>query len=287
MLFEEYKRSLKMPEVEEVLDLIFYRPVAFLFVKLIYRMPVTPNGITMLSLLSGLIAAWYFSIGVSQALVVGALWYATANILDCSDGQLARLQQSGTLLGRVVDGVIDYISSVAIFLGIGIGLSIAGSPQWIVVIIAGISSAIHAIMFDRYQNEFITVVRNEKNFHHREVERFTNEIQRMTAEHRDAGKVFFLKLYLSYLRIQKHSGPSDDTRFDPEFYKNKNLLMIRLWSFLGPTTNRTLLIVCALAGKVEYFLWIIILPANLWLVMCFLVQRKINRDLVTGSSYAG
>ena len=57
MLVEEYKRSLKMPEAEEVFDLIFYRPLAFVFVKLVYRSPVTPNQVTLLSMIAGLIAA--------------------------------------------------------------------------------------------------------------------------------------------------------------------------------------------------------------------------------------
>ncbi|MBI3765873.1 MAG: CDP-alcohol phosphatidyltransferase family protein, partial [Ignavibacteriales bacterium] len=123
MIVEEYKRSLKMPEAEEVFDLLFYRPVAFILVKMIYRLPITPNQVTGFSLVAGLIAALFFSMSTAAAIVMGALWYALANILDCADGQLARLQHSGTLLGRVVDGVIDYISSVAIFLGIGIGLA--------------------------------------------------------------------------------------------------------------------------------------------------------------------
>ena len=33
----QYLASLKMREVEEFFDLVFYRPLAFLFVKAIYR----------------------------------------------------------------------------------------------------------------------------------------------------------------------------------------------------------------------------------------------------------
>src|SRR5271169_1636711 len=128
MLIDEYKRSLKMPEAEEVFDLLLYRPVAFLFVKAAYCSPITPNQVTFLSMVAGLVAAWFFSTGSA------ALFYAVANILDCSDGQLARLQNSGTLMGRVVDGVADYISSVAIFLSLGIGFARNADPQWLLVI---------------------------------------------------------------------------------------------------------------------------------------------------------
>ena len=146
MWVETYRRSLKMPEAEEIFDLLFYRPVAFLLVKVLILLPITPNQVTMLSLIAGCVAAWYFSVATGTALILAAVWYAVANILDCSDGQLARLQKSGTPLGRLVDGVADYISSLAIFAGIGIGLSASWDNVWGLVVLAGVSSALHAIL---------------------------------------------------------------------------------------------------------------------------------------------
>src|SRR5436309_2404857 len=119
---EEYKKSLKMLEVEEFLDLILYRPLALVFVRCVYKTPITPNGVTFLSLLSGLASAYSFTRGTISGMAWGGIWYAIANTLDCSDGQLARLQGSGTPLGRLVDGVVDWVISVAIFVGLAIGL---------------------------------------------------------------------------------------------------------------------------------------------------------------------
>ncbi len=42
-LLKAYKSSLKLIEVEEVIELVFYRPLAFLFVRLIYSTNITPN----------------------------------------------------------------------------------------------------------------------------------------------------------------------------------------------------------------------------------------------------
>jgi hypothetical protein len=285
MLIEEYKRSLKMPEAEEVFDLIFFRPIGFVFVKIVYRLPITPNQVTVLSMLSGLTAAWYYSIGTAGTIVWGALWYAIANIFDCSDGQLARLQKSGTPLGRLVDGVADYISSIAIFLGIGIGLVASGGSLWWLVVLGGLSSALHAMLFDHYQSEYISTVRNEENFLEREVERFTKERHRLEDERRGGIKIFILKAYLWYLGLQKgFNTKGEDQHIEPERYREENRLMIRYWSFLGPTTNRTILIAAALIGRIDIFLWIIAIPANLWLLMCFFLQRQIHRRLETVTS---
>ncbi|MBI4546694.1 MAG: CDP-alcohol phosphatidyltransferase family protein [Ignavibacteriae bacterium] len=275
--FDEYKRSLKMPEAEETFDLVFYRPLAFVLVKMIYQLPITPNVVTLFSVITGIIAAWFFAIGTSQALVVGGLIYILTNILDCADGQLARLQQSGTLLGRVVDGVADYLISLAIFLGLGIGLSIAGSQAWWLVIVAGISSGIHPMFFDYYQSEFIAVARGEQNFLQFEIIRYSAEILQMKTGKGSRIKIFLLRLYLWYLHLQKQAGMKlPHTIIDADQYRQENGRMIRRWSLLGPTTNRTFLIVCALTGRIEWYLWIVIVAGNAWLCTCYLLQKRRN-----------
>jgi phosphatidylglycerophosphate synthase len=279
MWVETYRRSLKMPEAEEVFDLVFYRPAAFLVVKVLILLPITPNQVTMLSLIAGLVAAWHLSVATGTALILAAVWYCAANILDCSDGQLARLQKSGTPLGRVVDGVADYISSVAIFLGIGIGLSATGTAAWGLVIAAGVSSALHAILFDRYQGEFISTVRGETTALGDEVNRYENEVAGVAATGKNPGRAFILRLYLRYLKVQQQISARTERTFDPETYRRENLTMIRLWSFLGPTTNRTLLIACALAGRVDVFLWTVVTAGNAWTILCYLLQKRIQSKL--------
>ncbi len=280
MVLEEYKRSLKMPEAEELFDLVIYRPIAFIVVKLLYRLPITPNQVTMLSLISGIIASWYFAVGKFAALAWAACWYAVANILDCSDGQLARLQHSGTLLGRVVDGVADYVVSIAIFVGIGIGLQTNEDSMWLLVVLAGVSSALHALFFDYYQSEYISTVRGEKNFLEKEEEQFTKELRRIQAVHRSGLKSLALRIYLSYLGIQKKSNTkSESMSFEPDAYRRANRGMIRCWSVLGPTTNRTLLIVCALFRRLDLYLLAVLAAGNLWLLFCYARQRKIHQEL--------
>jgi phosphatidylglycerophosphate synthase len=265
---DEYRRSLKMPAAEEVFDLLFYRPLAFVFVKAVYKTPLTPNQVTICSGVMGVAAGYEFSIGVPGALVAGAILYAVANILDCADGMLARLQHSGTPLGRIIDGVADYISSVAIFIGIGLGLQIGGGSAWPIVIAAGLSSALHAVMFDSRQGEFMAAMRGERNFGAAEIEKFSKERDQLTAQRRGGLRALFLTLYLAYLKVQ--SGTGKNASASPAV---KNAMLIRLWSFLGPTTNRTALIVCALFGRIDLFLWIVVVFGNGWMIGCLIADR--------------
>src|SRR5437660_420590 len=101
--FTDYKKSLKMVEVEEYFDLFFYRPLAFLLVKTVYRTSITPNQLTITAIIVGLLSGFTFARG-PHYWALGAVLFALYNIIDCSDGQLARIKKNGTHAGRIVDG---------------------------------------------------------------------------------------------------------------------------------------------------------------------------------------
>jgi phosphatidylglycerophosphate synthase len=277
---EEYKKSLKMLEVEEVLDLVLYRPLALVFVRLVYKSRLTPNGVTFMSLLSGLVSAYCFAQGTATGMAWGGIWYAIANTLDCSDGQLARLQNSGTPLGRLVDGVVDWVISVAIFTGLGIGLQRStGDPMvWWIVSAAGITSAVHAFFFDLYQQQFISTVRGQKNFVDRELEKTRVGIGE---SRRNPFRTTFLSIYLRYLEAQRNSRSAEigARQYPPDLYREMNKNIMRFWTLLGPTTNRSLLMIAGLLNNASIFLWPIVTLGNVILIVAIIWQRKVLRQL--------
>jgi phosphatidylglycerophosphate synthase len=280
---EEYKQSLKMLEVEEFLDLILYRPLALVFVRIVYRTPITPNGVTFLSFLGGLASAYCFAQGTVSSVAWGGIWYAIANTLDCSDGQLARLQGSGTPLGRLVDGVVDWAISVAIFAGLGIGLQRAtgDTSVWYYVVAAGVTSALHAFMFDLYQQQFIATVRGQQNFVDRELEKIRPELVRLNESGQKPIRRTFLAIYVGYLDAQRRSrSPELESRqYPPDLFRAMNKNVMRFWTLLGPTTNRSLLVVAGLLNNVWLFIWPIITIGNIVLVIALVWQRSVLRQL--------
>lgn len=98
------KESFKSNETEEWLDIWFTRPIGLAIALLCGRMGVTPNAITLVGIALGMLAGWMFHYSDLYHNLWGVALLLLANFCDSADGQLARLTNQKTLLGRMLDG---------------------------------------------------------------------------------------------------------------------------------------------------------------------------------------
>ncbi|HUR68599.1 MAG TPA: CDP-alcohol phosphatidyltransferase family protein [Candidatus Thermoplasmatota archaeon] len=102
------------------------------------RLGITPNFVTMLSLVFAIAAAIFFALagaGTEVYLFVGAACVAVNAILDGLDGRLARLTNSSSKRGDYLDHVVDRYSDAAILLGLA--LSPLGDEIWGLLALVG------------------------------------------------------------------------------------------------------------------------------------------------------
>lgn len=100
--------------------------LARLLVRPLRQSRVTPNAITTLVLVLGLLGAWLFT-RAGLAVHLGAALFMLACLLDHADGELARLTGKTSIFGHYYDLTTDALIMTALFIGIGVGLS-AGGP---------------------------------------------------------------------------------------------------------------------------------------------------------------
>jgi phosphatidylglycerophosphate synthase len=79
---------------------------------------ITPNAITVASLVLGLACAWAFWLHTWMWLVVGAVLYHLSFTLDCMDGKVARLKGNGSAIGGLLDYIFDRIRVLVVTLGL-------------------------------------------------------------------------------------------------------------------------------------------------------------------------
>jgi len=301
---KEYKSSLKAVEVEEIFDLIIFRPLAFIFVKATYSINIKPDQVSVAAMFFGSIAGVLFGFGTLTSVSLGAVLYFLSNVLDCADGQIARLKKNGTKVGRIVDGFIDYIVSIFIFFGIAFGLLkqfsageinlwgnsfLQMNPYayiWILSVLGAISSAFQAFYFDFYRNKFLEVVFGKASGVIDEIIEFEEEKRKFIEDPQYANfmEKILINVYLWYSRLQlniqkDHEHNNSEDKPDAKEYYNKNRLLLRMWSFMGSTTHITLCVIFGFMNNLEAFLLFCILPLNLLMLSLYFIQRIINKNI--------
>jgi 1L-myo-inositol 1-phosphate cytidylyltransferase / CDP-L-myo-inositol myo-inositolphosphotransferase len=121
-------------EFEGVVDRFFNRKVSRWFTRIFLAAGLSPNAITILATLVGLVAAAGFGVGTYSAGIIAALLFQLAAIIDCCDGEVARLTFTESPFGAWLDIAMDNVVHMAIFAGIAVGsyLRLAGSDgAWV------------------------------------------------------------------------------------------------------------------------------------------------------------
>jgi phosphatidylglycerophosphate synthase len=82
------------------------------------RRPLTPNHVTLIAMVIGLISALCFAHGSWLSGVIGALFLQWSAVIDCCDGEIARLKFLESTSGYYLDIACDNLVNIAVFVGI-------------------------------------------------------------------------------------------------------------------------------------------------------------------------
>ena len=111
-------RSLK-GGLEGFVDRHFNRTCSKWITSALLQTPLTPNGVTVLAAFVGLLSGAVFAWGGYAAGVAGALLFQLSAILDCCDGEVARLKFMESPFGEQLDVALDNVVHVGLYAGMG------------------------------------------------------------------------------------------------------------------------------------------------------------------------
>ncbi len=276
------QRHGKPPQVDELIDYYLNRRVAAVVVKVLLHTTLTPNQVSFISMLFSVAAgACLFFRAVNLAAVASGILYMGI-VLDCADGQLARARGGGSLTGRIVDGICDYLSGIALFVGAcWFAAPIAPAwlplPIWALGIIAGLSTVLHCALQDHKKLVFLRTFVPDFDEGAGTPEAVGEELNR-AREKRLRLDIVFLQLYLLYGRVQsvfsalaQRPVTASESPQHVENTSRLQLLGARCWSFLGFTTHLFLLVIacflCLAAPQaVLWYLLTVAVLGNVWMI---------------------
>jgi phosphatidylglycerophosphate synthase len=134
-------RSLR-GQYEGFVDTYFNRAISAWLTRLFLTLRLSPNAVTMVAMGIGMLAALAFARGGYAAGVVGAVLFQLAAIIDCCDGEVARLTFTESALGAQLDLFADNVVHMAVFAGIGIGAfhaqaGLGSATPWLPLALSG------------------------------------------------------------------------------------------------------------------------------------------------------
>jgi phosphatidylglycerophosphate synthase len=242
---------------DEPVDRFFSRPVAGLLVRALAPTAITANQVTGISAFFGVcvgVALWFHQGLIAAVCVLAYLAF------DCADGQLARVRGGGGYLGRAMDGFGDYITAVAIHVGMAIWIGdLQGSwlAGWCLSALAGAGMAWASFQLDRYKRRYsgtgddLAVLRAE-------------------AEATPGIKGWMISTLEPYA-LKLDAGALIP---DLEAYQARMRWPIILWLSNGPTAHCAAMTVCFAFGRPDIYAAIAAAPMMLLTLLSLWIQHR-------------
>jgi phosphatidylglycerophosphate synthase len=139
-------------EIEEISNLYLIHPLASRLVPIFARLHITPNAVSIMGMLFGILSAFaYYRYWDPRFAIAGFVLMIAWHVMDGADGQLARYTQSYSYFGKVLDGIADNVTFVAVYATLAVTAS-RRHGNWVYAL-AAISALCHAIQSASYETQ--------------------------------------------------------------------------------------------------------------------------------------
>lgn len=204
-----FESSLKSNDTEEKIDIWFYRPIGYQIALFCAKIGMTPNTVTIISIFFGVAAGILFYTADLWINVIGMLSLIFANSLDSADGQLARLTNNKSRLGRILDGAAGDFWFASIHIAICLRSMNEGWSAWIWVpgVVAGISHVFQSAMADYYRNVHLFFIKGTSGSeldNSRDLQKEYDEL----SWSKNFGIKLISRSYLNYTKLQENISPN-------------------------------------------------------------------------------
>ncbi len=265
-------------EIEEVSNLYFIHPVAAVLTRWFAAIGVRPNAVSLAGMAFGIGAGvCYFHVGRPGFAVAGFLLMIAWHVMDGADGQLARLTKTQSELGKVLDGVCDYVTFIAVYAGIGVALA-ERDGVWVLGLVA-VSGVCHAVQSAAYEAQ-------------REAYTFWGWGRGAAPGSAGGGAGWLYGVYAGVQRLISGvpagfdgrlaaavAGRQDDLRAE---YRRFFAPSVRRWAVLCANYRTAGIFVCAVLGVPVVYFWVESVGLSLVLGVLLAGQRRLARRFLRG-----
>ena len=285
----------KTRDGEGIVDLYFYRKIAFRLAQLFAKLRMTPTMVTLLGGVVGIAAGHLYFYRDLRLNIIGMILHICANLLDNADGQLARLLNQKDRKGRIIDSLVDHLIFLNIYVHLALRcLAEGASPAVILLAIAaGVSHALQGAAADYYRNAYLYFVKGRSGADWDSSHVLQNDYRQFSWS-RNAWDKFLLTTYLNFTRQQEllsprlrqlrdltersfRSGVPDSLR---RLYRDAARPMLRSWGLLMTNTRMFFLFLFLVLARPTWYFWLELSVFNFLLIYLIVRQERVSRSFL-------
>jgi hypothetical protein len=172
-----------------------------------------------------------------------------ATIRSSADGQLARMTNRKSRLGRILDGFVTNLIFLSIYIHLSLRMASEGSQiVWVIALLAAVSHSLQSAVADHYRNGYLNFVVSPEKSELDSSAKLSEHFNKLSWS-KEPFEKFWNMLYLNYTREQEMISPKffmlkqkTDRIFDGilpenlrELYKANSRDLVKFYNIL--TTN--------------------------------------------------
>ena len=214
-IVKDIEENQKSNDTEDRFDTIVYGPFSMTLAHFFIRCGISANTVTFLSLVFGLCGSVFFYSKNTWINFIGMVIEFIAVVLDCADGQVARMTNTSSQLGRFLDGTVDITNFFAIYFVLGLRMMNETVPftglKWswaifAVLIVNGYCHGQQARMADYYRGLHLNFLNQDNSANFTTSQKIKAEI----AASKDTPfyNRLYLRVYYYYTRAQERMSPN-------------------------------------------------------------------------------
>jgi hypothetical protein len=285
----------KARDVEEVVDIYFYRPMGYAIAVAAHRLGLTPNTITIVGMFFGVLGGHLFFYDDLTLNVLGILCWIIGQAMDGADGQLARMANMRSRLGRILDGLADGVKFVSVYFHLCLRIALATGAWWIFVIgaLAGYFHSVQSALADFYRNAYLFFVIDPKKGELEKSQQLQAQYAALSWKSNFFEKLL-LRLYTRYTaRQERWAGNyyslqraavarfgADLPAWLREAYRRLNRPLLKYYNALTTNTRMIVLYASLFLNQIALFFVFDLVVLNVVLLVAIVRQRRNNEVLI-------
>ncbi len=137
-------------------NLYFIHPIASRLTPIFAKLGISANAVSLAGMAFGISAGVaYYNYRDPRWAIAGFVLMIAWHVMDGADGQLARLTNSQSELGKILDGICDYVTFIAVYSALAAALTPRyGGWVWALAIVAGICHSVQAAAYEVQRQEY-------------------------------------------------------------------------------------------------------------------------------------